>query len=388
MSVSQRLLLTGMSNKTQVRRQRGTGLVERVARMLRAEVRSALEPGQKLPTIDRLCAQFGVSVNTMLAAQGILAKEGLVERRHGHGVIVLPRARLRVVGVASEMDLLYPRCSTYVRDLTWTLRDRFVGLGFRVDLYLGSTIPGDTPVQPTCPRLYDDLKAGRLDALAIVNAPPLEPWLTPLKELTLPLVRTDQDVRIAGGEGIIELGLRQLKAQGCRRVAMLGWGGEPLRDRYYSVAAELGMEIREHWMRLGFYPWMDAVGWEEFREVWTAYPDKPDGLLIGDDGLFAEAMLAITELGIRVPEELRVVSHANKGSGIRSPFPVTLLQNDPVLVADALAAQLFRLMDGKPRSEPQFVPLEVVQIDRSALFAWTDSAASLHSETTPIRNER
>jgi DNA-binding LacI/PurR family transcriptional regulator len=64
-------------------------------------------------------------------------------------------------------------------------------------------------------------------------------------------------------------------------------------------------------------------------EVWAASRHRPQGILICDDMLFSDASKAILALQIRVPEDLLVVTHANKGSDVWAPFPALKLEFDP-----------------------------------------------------------
>lgn len=56
--------------------------------------------------------------------------------------------------------------------------------------------------------------------------------------------------------------------------------------------------------------------------------------------------MAIAELGIRVPRDLRVAAHANAGDEKAAFFPVTRLRVDAAWCADRLGEMLLRLMAG------------------------------------------
>jgi DNA-binding LacI/PurR family transcriptional regulator len=63
-----------------------------------------------------------------------------------------------------------------------------------------------------------------------------------------------------------------------------------------------------------------------------------------------------------VPEQLRIVTHANKGDGKRYPFPVTLLQMDPARYAEALGEMLLMRMRGEDVIPPTAeIPCELVE---------------------------
>jgi DNA-binding LacI/PurR family transcriptional regulator len=114
-----------------------------------------------------------------------------------------------------------------------------------------------------------------------------------------------------------------------------------------------GLEYRPEWVRADLHPNADGVGWSDFREVWTAHrQNKPDGLLIADDQLLRDATRAIRELRVRVPDELHIVSHANKDLPVtRPPFPLAYVEYDPDAQASAIAEMLLKLLRGEPVGE-------------------------------------
>jgi DNA-binding LacI/PurR family transcriptional regulator len=129
-----------------------------------------------------------------------------------------------------------------------------------------------------------------------------------------------------------------------------------------EALTECGLDYRAEWVRHDLNPMLSGAGWEEFREIWLARREKPDGLLVADDVLFNEAVTAIQELGIRVPERLRIVTHANKGAARRYPFPVTEVQLDPERYAEALGGMLLKRLGGEPIESPVvMLPFEMIE---------------------------
>ena len=53
-------------------------------------------------------------------------------------------------------------------------------------------------------------------------------------------------------------------------------------------------------------------------------------------------------MGFRVPEQLLVVTHANKGSGTLYPFPVARLEYDPDYTGALLGEQLCHRLRNEP----------------------------------------
>jgi DNA-binding LacI/PurR family transcriptional regulator len=66
-----------------------------------------------------------------------------------------------------------------------------------------------------------------------------------------------------------------------------------------------------------------------FKE-WWARRDRPGALFFYDDSLCDIAASAILEMGINVPKELAIISHANVGRRFSFPIPITSIGFDPV----------------------------------------------------------
>lgn len=114
----------------------------------------------------------------------------------------------------------------------------------------------------------------------------------------------------------------------------MSWG-QP--DQIIAQAQARGLEIKPAWLRYDLEPARPGAGWEEFHSIWAAGAEKPDGLLVTDNVLFADALHALIELHVRVPDELLVVAHGCVGQPFWAPFPVVRLQVDPAAVAAEMA---------------------------------------------------
>jgi GntR family transcriptional regulator len=84
----------------------------RLAQSVRHAIRSGeLEPGERLPTEEELCAEFGVSRGTVQQALRQLIRDGLVRRQQGRGAFVAGRAAtpstfFQLVGFSEQMRRL------------------------------------------------------------------------------------------------------------------------------------------------------------------------------------------------------------------------------------------------------------------------------------------
>jgi GntR family transcriptional regulator, phosphonate transport system regulatory protein len=72
-----------------VSREHGESLYVQIARQLEQDIANLHAPGDYLPSEGELASRFGVNRHTLRRAIDELVDAGLVERRHGRGVLVL-----------------------------------------------------------------------------------------------------------------------------------------------------------------------------------------------------------------------------------------------------------------------------------------------------------
>ena len=338
---------------------------EQLAARLRARILSGKHPpGEKMPSARMLAAEFGVSVSTLRAAQAILMHEGRLVGHPRSGVRVCRAGGCFRVGVLSELNVLSPECG-YHRDLADHTLRVLRARGMDVTLYCGTVRPGEENNAITCPEFWDAVRHNRLDAAIILDVPSTDSWHIRVKELPVPAVGQFTPFVIEfNARSIIGHGLRVLRAQGASRIAMLTWNYGSIGAIFEKALAELGLVSLPCWIGGKFNPSLPGSGWEAFRDIWTAYPDHPDGLLVTDDVLFRDAALAISELGIAVPEQLKIVTHANRSSpSLHTSFPHTRFEFAPAADAQALVDLLERRLAGAPPPvEPGRRPFAVVEV--------------------------
>ena len=351
---------------------------EKIIVRLKRMIRQNHKAGDRLPPIRQLASRFRVSPVAICQSLAVLTHEGLVERRVGSGVYVREQVDERPVGVVLGIDFAIPGSSYFWRQLTQEVRLRLAEQGVRSRLYAGFWRPERGDGYPLCQELNDDIVNDRLRAVACVSGPFLPGWDTVLRERGVPMVAYGRET---GGDrdfsvnldysGMIREATARLIAAGRRKLAFITWTGplgSGLRqpnlhlEAFASVLAEHHLPLNEHWVREEFSPHLTGGTWEEFREIWTGSDEKPDGLIVTDDVLFRGVAKAVGELGIRVPEQLLIVTQANRGAIEECPFPTWRMVSDPDLVGQAMVDLLLPLLRRQPIPNSQIrlpVQLEI-----------------------------
>jgi len=323
-----------------------------VADFLRHNVIGPQPPGMKLESEAVLAGQLGVSVMTLRQALSVLAHQGLIERRQGSGTYVADTRANRHVAIMSLASQDIPDSSFQLRVenlLGAVLQER----GYRFRFYVWTKSMEGV----VCPDFVEEASQNRISG-AVFLAMHAEPAMSILRKNRIPYVLTTESdppgVAIDRAQ-IVRDGTRYLLDRGCRRIALMQWSSYGI-DRltnpvFASALAERGLKPNPRWVRASVHPSVPGAGWEQLHKIWSAGKEKPDGLVVTDDVLFRDVAMGILESGIRVPEQLQVITHTNRGSRVTCPFPFAALEIDPQEYAEELAAMLIRMMNKETMSE-------------------------------------
>lgn len=307
-------------------------LYQEVRDHLRHEIQTTMRPGDRIESESQLAKRLGVSLTTVREALGSLAQDGVVERRQGSGTYVSDLFGARHVGILMGMDIGSQRTSYFYLRLLQDLRSFFERHELRAKLYLGRR-PAGPPAGPglVCPEFFEDLEASRLAALVAV-ATAYEPgWVQAVADARVPLVGSGNAFTYSAGPDylqMVRLSVEYLAGCGCGRLAMLATGGRGVTDAFAAALASRQLSYRPEWVVEEAHPGLEGRGWKAFQRVWDAAETKPDGLVVCDDFMFQEVVMAVLDRGVAVPERLRIATHGTKGGFARCPFPVARLEFD------------------------------------------------------------
>ncbi|MCG3148681.1 MAG: HTH-type transcriptional repressor PurR [Verrucomicrobiae bacterium] len=343
---------------------RSSTIHEQLEAILKKEINDKLQPGDRIESVSQLAKRFGISPLTVRIALATLSQEGLIERRPGSGCYVLDHKTDKPVGLYVAFDVLQPQVSHFFRQLVGQLRSTLESAGWRLQLYIDRNLPHEE-FTGYCPGFLEDIQNQRLAGLVAIGLWPMPGWTPLVEKHKIPVVgvefdttnhRAYQHAVVLDYPAMVTDAIRYILQTGRRRIAILSWSaGKQWFTDHASVVRQLleehQVELRPHWISGDLHPNMIGAGWEEFREIWAAYPEKPDALLVCDDLLFRDVVPAIMELGIQVPDQLLIVTHANKGASVHCPFPVVRMEYDPDAVAATMAEMLVKLMQGERPAE-------------------------------------
>lgn len=314
-------------------------------------IANRLPPGSLLPTRTELIARFDSTSATVQHAIDILRREGFVYAMGRRGTFVsthpphLFRFAMVFRGSMTEAhsNRLYQQlCKQAAQD------GDEQNPSWRIEIHYGVENHVDNRELKA---ITSSARARSLAGLIL----PENPFVTGLAATeigniaTLPrvtLTSSDTEVMLKWGSvGFGEwstLTVRHLAEAGCRRVAVLM--NHPAHARLEPELSRLltahGLRTPPHWFLRA--PLNGAICARNIVHLLMSLPpeERPDGLLITNDTLMEDAVAGVVASGVRVPSELRIVSHCNFPWPSPSAVPVTRIGYE---TRDLMAACLAEL---------------------------------------------
>jgi DNA-binding LacI/PurR family transcriptional regulator len=335
-------------------------------------------PGIKLPTIEEMCAQVGVSRTTLEAALQMVERRGLVRRRRGSGIYVTERIRQKTIGVVFGRDIFSPGFSPYWSLLLQAIGAQAGACGLRPQAYLD--IPQGQGGLGGHAQLFEDLDAQRLDGLMLFAPHYAYDEVGPLRAYGIPLIlpcgAPPDWVVTKDHDAGIRLAAREIARQSRRHIGLLA------APDYRPL---LEAELRQHGLTnvtiddWSYETWACSIPRAGSREhcayrltqhviSQTAQHSLPEVVLSLDDTATRGVLTALLQAGLQPGRDLTLLSSANAGSPVLAPYAEGLicLTFDPADEVRVALTMLETLMNGgTPAENPVLIAPTVTPAPRA-----------------------
>lgn len=331
-----------------------------VADDLRSKILTEYRPGQLLAPERDLARQYDISHMTLRKVLDILAGEGVVQRYRSRGTVVVDRLATGEFAIVLRPLLLAPEASPYYRMTSTAIMDAIhaENSNWNVRMHLGKATKTGEEFAATLD-LFDPPVVNNLRG--IFSFHPFYGREAELEQTRIPVVMVGgvgNPYRVQhDGESFPVHAMTHLREVGCRSVGVF-WCGysrysprKEVIDRMSQVAKACGLECRPEWLPYFEGDLQEKTGYELFMEFWRQ-SERPDGIIVSDDILCRGLLRAVLHLGIRLPEDLRLVSMANRGVEFPYHLPVTRFEYNPLAQAKAAVAMMMTLIQGKVPEQP------------------------------------
>ncbi len=320
--------------------------------LIRNEILSgSLMPGDRLPSTTQLRQRFGVTIDTVQKSLSILAVAGLVERVPRRGTFVCDRSGRKSICLLLGRNIFVDDNAAFQASLFDHFQSQALAEGLHVDVKM--MLPGDD-FGLKLRRVERDIDMDRFGVVAVIYANSMmNPWLH--GDCRLPVVEGNAhcDIYNLGYRGInylIERGFTQIRA-------VLP---KPRRDRPQPAMEGVRDALRDRGRETTDNTFLytaaatEEAGYECIKDLFSNGGLQADALLSLNDNITRGLMFGLMEAGVRIPADLGIMSHANRGSKILSPVPLTRLELDPAEYAAVLLRNCKQALNQQPLDTVHF----------------------------------
>lgn len=337
--------------------QKSLSKFQTVSRYIRQEIVSGRwAPGASLPPNEQLGKLLGVSEITIRHVLTNCAQEGLVIRRQRLGTFVAesrvkPNVALLLHAESLASPMAYFYRSIYRQFVAWCDAGGYHPLVI--------TEYGD---EPEVLRL---LLKNTVGVFAMIG---LEKHRRVVEELGIHLIEMFDDDH--GDHHSVEFDYRDMTTQARRELERRGFDDFIVVDQqiredeapglHQLLAREMAGANPKRLLSVP-YSWDSHLAYDAFKSWWRP-SRRRRAVFFYDDGLCDSALRAIAELGIRVPEELAILTQSNVGRHFNFPVPLARIEFDPTELLRSACALFERCLARQaPKPEhitlkPRFIP--------------------------------
>jgi DNA-binding LacI/PurR family transcriptional regulator len=318
-------------------------------------IEGELSPGVQLPTRNELERRYQVSRDTVQRALDRLAEEEFVYTNGRRGTYVSqypPHLCHYALVFESHPGKHGGAWSEFEETLKYAAGQRPQTPGQRLSAYYDI---GKTTQSADYRRLEQEVADHRLAGLIFTFDPARlrgtvlmeDPrvarvviWSEPLE---MPRVTFNMS-------SFLDRALDFLISRGRRRVALISHEQSSSRDNQYFAAGVAARGLIHHrcWTQTANVKTAESADECAHLLMHSGWAERPDALIIDNDNLAAPAIRGLLAAGVRVPEDVEVVAHANYPLRTRLPVPVTRLGFDTRQILEACFDSIAARQESRP----------------------------------------
>lgn len=282
---------------------------------------------ERLPSTPELAKAYGVTPRTLQQALTRLVERGLLRRAPKTGTFVdATKFKRRVAVVCSGR--FFDEDTRYYGILHRALESEMLHRGLAWDFHHG--LSGES-FASSFSRLQAGLEADRYSCvLALTYSPSFCRWLE--QECPVPSYNTAfYDIASSVREGAL-----RLLSRGYHRVGFVAMTGDGAINTAELDGVRSAGAGPDELVQLDFGKGIDGA-YRKTKEYLRSTPRElwPDAFLINHDISTKGFLIAATELGLKIPDDFALVTHANKGETFQYPVAFDTMLVDPADMAKA-----------------------------------------------------
>ncbi len=325
-----------------------------------------LSPGNRLPSTAELAEMWRVSPVSVQKAMTELKAHGFIERRMPYGTFVRSVERDTTIAILAGNRLIN-ETAYYQRMLVACLFEELAGRSWKSILYDGFDVGNSSEEVQTLSRnrFIADAKRHLFSGLVMIGmgSPDFEDMApqTGLPTVRISTVLKFSDVTYDGyqfGWDVMEWASRN----GFRRVACMGMNEDQRGVGVQAGAARFNLLV-SHTDMGGVV--LDKVVYDQTMAMiddWARRNEYPEALVVRDDVAMRSVALALAHRQVQVPQQLKVLTLATKGTQIHYGIPVTRYQFSPQEEASVAMSILWkRILHEAPPQVPVLLRGKIIE---------------------------
>lgn len=317
-------------------------------------------PGKRLPATALLAKNYKVAPFTIQRSLDILAKRGLINRRSKSGTFVNTGIASKAIGLVIDHDSFFEQGQRFAGAFMADLYQVAANAGWRVKVYFSS------PSEPSgrlISELENDIRQGNVRTIMEIYCGNRE-IVKYLKEECPIFCKIMINVDY---KNMTATGLKYLFDSGVKDIAVVGLckGDNPEKHpTCKSVFAETAkmyekqnLTMPDHATR--YYGETPNDGISIVRDL-CKQKKLPEALLVTSDNLCSGIIYGLLEASLKIPDDIKIITHSNKNLDICSPVTLTRLEFDPLKIAEDVFSQVQAFLKGEvtevlPSLEPELI---------------------------------
>lgn len=308
--------------------------------------------GEYLPTFQEVSDALGVSLRIPRDAVERLAKDNFIAPRQRVGSLVLPRGGIVRRGLI--LAVLPSECegSYYPMVFIGELRRRLMSAG-----WLFTCVTVDRRGRTRDYSLLENMLAQKVDFVVTVFCSRPEHKMLESAGVPFLIMGNENDAKTAADTFYCSFAraseefVARCRRTGVKRIVFFEYGDSL---KFFPAIGKSDMEIER--VRIEHCP--EGVDLAEvkrqaidatLRRFGGSSPGLPDVIFIADDYVAEGVLVALATLGVRIPEDVRLVTVSNRGRGPVSVRDLSRFEVDPIACGRVAANGVLTRLDSAER---------------------------------------
>jgi hypothetical protein len=304
-------------------------------------VSGQLKPGDRIAPTQELARKFSVTPNTIQKSLALLARKGILTRSRKRGTVVSPSACSNNLGLVFGFEDMFNQDNGFWGALFKELKKLSEKIGWKCKPYLGLENNFNQVLQD----IESDIARGELKSLIPLCYPAsICKWLN--EECSVPWTTIESTAECDYDEAIV-LGMRHLLKNERQKIGIVSPFGPKGEDADVTTYALASLNISSNIHSITYDIKGRESGNKAVKRIFQSNAPKPDALFFFDDRACEGGVMALFEMGLKIPADIQVLSLANRGVEIMSPVEISRIEFNPSDFARSLIDSLMSRINGE-----------------------------------------